>query len=143
MLTDCPEAGVKASAIAPLYSAEFAAYRGGMKRTELAELRGLIDQRLTQLARDLAHAEAASDEIVLDEDPGRVARMGAIQDKAMAEATEARHRAEMGRLEDARRRIERDPKNFGICVECGEPIPLARLRIDPSTRRCAECGRRS
>lgn len=32
-----------------------------------------------------------------------------------------------------------DEGTFGICEECGEPIPLARLKARPVTAHCIEC----
>ena len=31
---------------------------------------------------------------------------------------------------------------FGECVECGEPIAPARLAVNPTARRCADCQTR-
>jgi DnaK suppressor protein len=31
---------------------------------------------------------------------------------------------------------------YGECVECGEPIPAARLAVNPTARRCAACQAR-
>jgi RNA polymerase-binding transcription factor DksA len=31
---------------------------------------------------------------------------------------------------------------YGGCIKCGEPIPHARLRVNPTARRCAECQAR-
>jgi RNA polymerase-binding transcription factor DksA len=31
---------------------------------------------------------------------------------------------------------------YGECAECGEPIPPARLEVNPTARRCAECQAR-
>jgi RNA polymerase-binding transcription factor len=39
-------------------------------------------------------------------------------------------------LEDALRRL--DGQDFGTCIDCGRPIPFARLRAIPWTLRCAE-----
>jgi RNA polymerase-binding transcription factor DksA len=33
--------------------------------------------------------------------------------------------------------------HFGTCAECGEPIPVPRLRALPSTTRCIACARKS
>jgi len=32
---------------------------------------------------------------------------------------------------------------FGLCTDCGEPIALARLRLEPQALRCIECAARS
>ncbi|MDH5578678.1 MAG: TraR/DksA family transcriptional regulator [Betaproteobacteria bacterium] len=31
---------------------------------------------------------------------------------------------------------------YGECVECREPIPAARLEVNPTARRCADCQAR-
>jgi RNA polymerase-binding transcription factor DksA len=31
---------------------------------------------------------------------------------------------------------------YGECIECGEPIPAARLEVNPTARRCAACQAR-
>ena len=70
---------------------------------------------------------------------GRLSRMDAMQQKAMADATAARRRAAITRLRAALARI--DAADFGECAECGDDIPMERLRIDPSLTRCAGCIR--
>ena len=35
---------------------------------------------------------------------------------------------------------EIDSPDFGICIKCKKPIPVARLKAVPSVRRCVECG---
>jgi len=32
-----------------------------------------------------------------------------------------------------------NPGEYGICLECGEPIPLARLEEVPACRHCVKC----
>lgn len=39
-------------------------------------------------------------------------------------------------------RLARDPELFGLCEECEEPIPPARLEAVPWARRCAPCQQR-
>ena len=51
------------------------------------------------------------------------------------------------RFDEARKRLNRlrhtltriDTPDYGICEECEEPIPLARLRIAPESRYCIPC----
>lgn len=31
---------------------------------------------------------------------------------------------------------------YGICVDCGEEIPVARLRVEPEAERCVACQQR-
>ena len=35
-----------------------------------------------------------------------------------------------------------DQGKFGLCVECGEPIPRPRLQAIPYTRHCIGCARK-
>jgi len=41
-------------------------------------------------------------------------------------------------LNDALKRIE--DEQFGICIECEEPIGLARMLVRPESVRCVECA---
>lgn len=45
---------------------------------------------------------------------------------------------EIVRLTEAIQRI--DEGVYGLCSECGESIPTARLRVLPTTRICADCA---
>ncbi|MEX0758407.1 MAG: TraR/DksA C4-type zinc finger protein, partial [Tistlia sp.] len=68
---------------------------------------------------------------------GRLSRMDAMQQQAMAMATEQRRLAAGQRIRAALRRLETD--EYGDCLRCGEEIALARLRLDPATARCVPC----
>ncbi len=69
---------------------------------------------------------------------GRLSRMDAMQQQAMAAAQARRRAARLGALEAALRRIETD--EFGWCETCGEPIPEGRLDIAPCATRCVACA---
>ncbi len=61
---------------------------------------------------------------------GRLSRMDAIQRQAMAQETERRRHNDLRRIEAALKRIDDD--EFGFCISSGDPIPRARLELDPS-----------
>ncbi len=48
-----------------------------------------------------------------------------------------REREQLRRIEEALERIERG--SFGMCEDCGEPIPRARLEAVPWATLCVEC----
>jgi len=50
-----------------------------------------------------------------------------------------RKRTEIKRIEAAIRTLRNDPENYGICKECGEPIPVERLMRRPHTLHCVSC----
>ena len=45
---------------------------------------------------------------------------------------------ELEQIRDALRRMDGD--EYGTCQGCGEEIPVARLRIVPTTTLCRDCA---
>lgn len=100
-------------------------------------------QRLEARRDDLeAHSERATNDraaVALDQQSvGRLSRMDAMQQQAMAEAQERQRTAELQRIDVALRRV-RDG-DYGICDTCGEEIPEGRLAVDPSATLCVACA---
>ncbi len=92
------------------------------------ELEGLSD-----LSRE------ARDTVELDQQAvGRLSRMDAMQQQAMAEAQERTRQLDLQRIEQAYRRIRDD--DYGYCATCDEEIPDGRLAIDPMAERCVKCA---
>ena len=106
-----------------------------------------LSKRETQLRERLAELdslEAANEEdravVVLDQQSvGRLSRMDALQNQAMAQDTERRRSQERARIAAALQRIEED--EYGWCAECGEAIVPKRLDVDPMAVMCAKCAR--
>ncbi|RMD46529.1 MAG: TraR/DksA family transcriptional regulator [Alphaproteobacteria bacterium] len=102
---------------------------------------------LPRIERELETLRAASSGTAADRRPveldqqsvGRLSRMDAMQQQAMAAAQEARRHARIGALEAALRRIASG--EFGHCAECGEVIGRRRLELDPTLPRCRDCAR--
>lgn len=69
---------------------------------------------------------------------GRLSRMDALQGQAMARAGNARAALQLRRIDAALQRI--DQGDYGDCLECGEPIAEARLRVDPAAPLCIRCA---
>jgi DnaK suppressor protein len=70
---------------------------------------------------------------------GRLSRMDAIQQQAMAAAQDARRQARIRAIEAALRRTEQG--EFGWCDRCGEFIGQQRLALDPTVVHCISCAR--
>ena len=69
---------------------------------------------------------------------GRLSRMDAMSQQKMAEAQ--RRRAEV-RLTRVRNILQtQHSEDFGCCGECGDPIPMTRLRVRPDSVLCVECA---
>ena len=103
------------------------------------EARAALIARQEALAlEDEANADAR-DTVELQQDSvGRLSRMDALQQQAMAQATERRRAAERARITAALARIEEG--EWGYCLSCGEEIAEARLRHDPSVATCIKCA---
>ncbi len=42
-------------------------------------------------------------------------------------------------IDEALRRLYREPEKFGTCGDCGQPIGFARLEVVPEAVRCSAC----
>jgi DnaK suppressor protein len=81
----------------------------------------------------------AADTVELDQTrQGRLSRMDALQQQAMANESNRRRTLELNRIEAALRRIEQG--EFGECRHCGEPIATGRLEADPTASLCVACA---
>ena len=99
----------------------------------------LIERRVELL--QLMSASEASRKPVEPEQTtlGRLSRMDALQQQAMALEAEQRRGFELKRIDAALRRI--DEGAYGYCVTCGDAIAPKRLELDPTAPTCIKCAR--
>ena len=103
------------------------------------EARQALLTRSQELDREDALNADSRDTVELQQDSvGRLSRMDAMQQQAMAQATERRRAAERARIAAALERIEEG--EWGYCLVCGEEIAEKRLRHDPSVANCVSCA---
>lgn len=101
--------------------------------------RTALTERLAELDRLDALSEEGRAPVTLQQDSvGRLSRMDAMQQQAMAQAEERRRVGERSRIRAALARL--DEGEWGYCVACGEEIAEGRLRNDPSVARCVGCA---
>ncbi len=102
-------------------------------------VRELLNKRLTELS-DLDQTNADSrDTVMLDQTSvGRLSRMDAIQQQAMAKATSQKRKVEIKAIHAALARLEEG--EYGYCEDCGEEIPAKRLELNPTALRCVSCA---
>lgn len=75
--------------------------------------------------------KASTATVVLDQSSvGRLSRMDALQQQAMALNSRQRAERELRRIEAALRRC--DDGSYGYCISCDEPIDPRRLELDPA-----------
>jgi len=111
-----------------------------MDDATLLKFRDRLDQEAANLrAADGATAEDRAPVTLDQQSVGRLSRMDALQQQAMAAAQSRRRAARLKAIEAALRRI--DNGDFGYCDGCGEAIVQGRLDLDPCATRCVECAR--
>ncbi|MFX0547578.1 TraR/DksA family transcriptional regulator [Roseovarius sp. S1116L3] len=69
---------------------------------------------------------------------GRLSRMDALQNQAMAAGSEARRQNRHKSISAAIDRLNKG--EFGWCDECGEFIGEKRLDFDPTFAKCVSCA---
>lgn len=92
-----------------------------------------------ELEHDVEASAPSREPVELDQTSvGRLSRMDALQNQAMALETERRREIELARVDAALKRI--DSGDYGYCVTCGEDISPERLQSDPATPQCIDCA---
>ena len=110
-----------------------------MNGSDSQGFRALILARLDEIARENQLGQDAQSVVQLDQQAvGRLSRMDALQNQAMAKAQQSRRHAAALRLRAALSRI--DEGEFGYCEDCGEDIARKRLEFDPSATKCISCA---
>ncbi|RVT85445.1 TraR/DksA family transcriptional regulator [Rhodobacteraceae bacterium CCMM004] len=104
------------------------------------DARERLRARSAALVAETNGGRGATATVALDQQAvGRLSRMDALQQQAMAQAAQRNRAAELGRIDAALARIAANA--FGYCVDCGDEIAAARLDRDPSAPKCLSCAR--
>jgi len=111
-----------------------------MNETERDKFREIIRLRLDELDEDDANGAAGQATVELDQQAvGRLSRMDALQNQAMANASHARRQVQKTRLKAALKRMAGN--EFGYCEDCGDDIAIKRLEFDPAASKCIQCAK--
>jgi DnaK suppressor protein len=107
-----------------------------LNRKQRDPLRRELTERLAALYQTVRADITAADLADLGRrDPGDESD-DAVADE-LASLLDEHDRERAHQLEDALRRLDSD-EDYGVCVDCGQPIPFERLRAAPWTERCAD-----
>jgi len=101
-----------------------------------------LEARRAEILRDRDRGQETDNQSPVELDQsrvGRLSRMDAMQQQAMAQATTRRTEIELQRISKALARLLAD--EYGYCVKCDEEIAAKRLQIDPATLLCIDCAR--
>lgn len=98
----------------------------------------LLDRAAQLEEEDRISGDARATVSLQQDSVGRLSRMDAMQQQAMAQAQERRRKSERSRIAAALTRIEEG--EWGYCITCGDEIVSARLEHDPSVAKCVNCA---
>ena len=93
-----------------------------------------------ELCDMLGNARENTAPVELDQtQQGRLSRMDAMQQQAMADETQRRRHLRLVQIDAALARL--DDGEYGYCMTCGEEIDADRLALDPAIALCMRHAR--
>jgi DnaK suppressor protein len=110
-----------------------------MTEAERKEFKRFAEEEMAALRAEIPRLAEQVKPVAPDNAIGRVSRMDTIVNQSVAEAQLSKARVRLARLEEAMKRVDED-EEFGLCLDCGEPIPMARLKAMPETAYCVDCA---
>jgi DnaK suppressor protein len=103
-------------------------------------LRERLVELVTDIEGSLRASAGAADPVVLDQSSvGRLSRMDAMQQQAMAKAMRQKAQLRLSQCKAALSAFDRD--EYGLCRKCEEPIGYPRLSAKPEAPFCLACQR--
>jgi len=101
-------------------------------------LREVLNRRLEELDAEIrANEERAEEGKDMNEVTDRKDEASSRQSGEVDEAQLQRATQQRLQIEAALRRMNQG--TYGDCVDCGEPIAMQRLLVQPAAKRCAAC----
>ncbi|HKI81970.1 MAG TPA: TraR/DksA family transcriptional regulator [Pseudodesulfovibrio sp.] len=110
-----------------------------MTEAQKKEFKRFAEEDMAAIRAEIPRLKEQVKPVAPDNAIGRVSRMDNIVNQSVAEAQLSKAKVRLARLEDALKRVDED-EDFGLCLDCGDPIPMARLKAMPETSLCVECA---
>ena len=112
--------------------------RAELTPLQLGELSAALEKQADDIEKQLERGEDSARPVALDQSSvGRLSRMDAMQQQAMAQATRSQMRLRLDLTRQALRATASG--NYGECRSCQEPIGHQRLLAYPEAPLCVEC----
>ncbi|QGY39115.1 TraR/DksA family transcriptional regulator [Pseudodesulfovibrio cashew] len=110
-----------------------------MNDRDKAAFKRFAQDEIEELKAEIPRLEELVKPVAPDNAIGRISRMDNIVNQSVAEAQLSKARVRLVRLTEALKRVDED-EDFGLCEDCGDPIPMARLKAMPETVLCVHCA---
>ena len=109
-------------------------------QSHLTSLREALERRLRELRTEIAAAELErrdEPDVVLQEVSDRKDQ---AEQRQLAEVRDEESRRDLEEARQVEAALQRLQENrYGDCPDCGEPIGLQRLQVQPAALRCTRC----
>ena len=106
---------------------------------EKKQIKKRIEEEILSTAVSVEKYRELTKPIAPENAIGRVSRMDAINNKSVNQAALNYAELKLKNLKMALSKI--DDSDFGICIRCNNPIPLARILLMPQAITCVNCSR--
>lgn len=110
-----------------------------MNDAQKKEFKEYAEAEMADLKQEIPRLKALLKPVAPDNAIGRISRMDNIVNQSVVEAQHSKAKVRLVRLQEAMKRVD-DDEDFGLCIDCGDPIPMARLKAMPETSHCVECA---
>lgn len=109
-----------------------------MHEAQKEELVQKMHEEVGRLTMEVERLREITKPVAPDAAIGRLSRMDNIVNNSVNKAALSKAESRLAGLEFVLRNLD-DP-DFGFCMECGEPIPYARLMAMPGVTLCVDCA---
>ena len=109
-----------------------------MNKVEKQDIKKRILEELKKTEEAILDYKESTKPISPENAIGRVSRMDAINNKSVVEAALRKAEEKLNKLKLVLNKV--DDADFGICIRCGEPIPIGRVLLMPQSRNCVRCA---
>ncbi len=106
---------------------------------EQKNIEGRILEAIAKTEKLVSDYKEKTRPVAPDNAIGRVSRMDAIVNKSVMEVSLNKAEDKLNKLKHVLSKI--GTSDFGICIRCGQTIPVARILAIPESPYCVNCAR--
>jgi len=106
---------------------------------EKQEIKELMLKEISKTEKLIGEYREMTQPVAPDDAIGRISRMDAINNKSVTEASLRQAEQKLKNLQRVLSQV--GTPEFGICLKCRKPIPLARILYRPESLTCVNCAK--
>ena len=109
-----------------------------MNKEDKQDIKKRILEELKKTEEQILDYKESTKPISPENAIGRVSRMDAINNKSVVEAALRKAEEKFNKLKLVLDKV--NDADFGLCMRCGNPIPIGRILLMPQSRNCVRCA---